>query len=121
MNKKLLAALFGTVLMVSACGGGDEVEEGEEAPMTETDDEAGGEVTQASDAESLITKGNCVTCHGGNLEGAGPNPSLNDVGSRLSEEEILHVIQNGQGSMPGNLLEGTEAEVVAEWLAQQKE
>ena len=119
MNKKLLAALFGTVLMVSACGGGGD--EGEEATMTETDDEAGGEVTQASDAEDLIITGNCTTCHGGNLEGGGPNPSLNDVGSRLSEEEILHVIQNGQGSMPPNLLEGTEAEVVAEWLAQQKE
>lgn len=117
MNKKLLAALFGTVLMVSACGGGGD--EGEEATMT--DDEAGGEVTQASDAEKLLDKGGCITCHGGNLEGAGANPSLNDVGSRLSEEEILHVIQNGQGNMPPNLLEGTEAEVVAEWLAQQKE
>ena len=116
MNKKLLAALFGSVLMLSACGGGGDDEE-----VTMTDDEAGGEVTQATDAEQLLEKGTCITCHGGNLEGAGSFPSLNDVGSRLSEEEILNVILNGQGNMPGKLLEGTEAEVVAEWLSQQKE
>lgn len=125
MNKKLLAALLGTVLMVSACGGGgdegNEGDEGEETGMTETDDEAGGEVTQATDAEKLLEKGTCITCHGGNLEGAGSFPALNNVGSRLSEEEILNIILNGQGNMPPNLLEGTEAEVVAEWLAQQKE
>jgi len=114
MNKKLLAALFGSALMLAACGGGGDDEE-----ATQTNDENGGEVTQANDAEKIV-QAKCITCHGGNLEGQGDFPALNDVGSRLSEEEILTVIQKGQGNMPPNLVEGADAEVVAEWLAQQK-
>jgi len=114
MNKKLLAALFGSALMLAACGGGGDDEE-----ATQTNDENGGEVTQANDAEKIV-QAKCTTCHGGNLEGQGDFPALNNVGSRLSEEEILTVIQKGQGNMPPNLVEGADAEVVAEWLAQQK-
>ena len=110
MNKKLLAAIFGSALMLAACGGGDD----EATPPT--NDENGGEVTQASDAEKIV-QANCTACHGGNLEGQGNFPPLNDVGSRLSEEEILTVIENGRGGMPPNIIEGTEAEVVAEWLS----
>ena len=112
MNKKLVAVLFGSVLMLAACGGGDE-------EATPTNEENGGEVTQSHDAEKIV-QAKCSTCHGGNLEGQGNFPALNDVGSRLSEEEILNVIQNGQGGMPANIIEGAEAEVVAEWLSKKK-
>lgn len=50
----------------------------------------------------------------------GSTPSLADVGSRLSEEEILNVILNGRGGMPANLIQGEDAEAAAAWLAQQK-
>ncbi|MBU0905946.1 MAG: cytochrome c [Firmicutes bacterium] len=112
MNKKLLAVLFGSALMLAACGGGDE-------EATPTNEENGGEVTQSHDAEKIV-QAKCSTCHGGNLEGQGNFPALNNVGSRLSEEEILNVIQNGQGGMPANIIEGAEAEVVAEWLSKKK-
>ncbi|MCZ8536612.1 MULTISPECIES: cytochrome c551 [Paenisporosarcina] len=113
MNKKLLAAIFGSALMLAACGGGGDEE------ATETNEEKGGEVTETQDAEKIV-QGNCTSCHGGNLEGQGNFPSLKDVGSRLSKDEILQVIQNGQGQMPANIIEGAEAEVVAEWLANKK-
>lgn len=112
MKKKLLAAIFGSALMLAACGGGDD-------EATETNDENGGEVVETQDAEKIV-QGNCTSCHGGNLEGQGNFPSLTDVGSRLSQEEILKVIQEGQGAMPANLIEGAEAEVVAEWLSNKK-
>jgi cytochrome c551 len=112
MNKKLLAAVFGSLLMLGACGGGDE----DAAP---TNDENGGEVVKSEDAEKIV-QGNCTSCHGGNLEGQGNFPALNDVGSRLSEEEILEVIENGRGAMPAHIIEGAEAEVVAEWLSTKK-
>lgn len=110
MNKKLLAAIFGSLLMLAACGGGDD----EDAAVT--NDEKGGETVQTGDAEEIV-QGNCTMCHGGNLEGQGNAPALNDVGARLSEEEILDVINNGQGGMPAHIIEGAEAEVVAEWLS----
>ncbi|MET1014997.1 MAG: cytochrome c551 [Paenisporosarcina sp.] len=110
MNKKLLAVLFGSALMLAACGGGNDEE------ATPTNDENGGEVTQVHDAEKIV-QANCTTCHGGNLEGQGNFPPLKDVGSRLTEEEILNVINDGRGQMPPNIIEGAEAEVVAEWLS----
>jgi cytochrome c551 len=112
MNKKLLTAIFGSVLMLAACGGGDD-------EATETNDETGGEVVETQDAEKIV-QGNCTSCHGGNLEGQGNFPNISDVGSRLSQEEILKVIQEGKGAMPANIIEGAEAEVVAEWLSNKK-
>ena len=112
MKLKLLVAIFGSVLMIAACGGGDE-------EVTETNEENGGEVVETQDAEKIV-QGNCTSCHGGNLEGQGNFPNLTDVGSRLSQEEILTVIQEGRGAMPANIIEGAEAEVVAEWLSNKK-
>ncbi|PUB17861.1 cytochrome c551 [Paenisporosarcina sp. OV554] len=112
MKLKLLAAIFGSVLMIAACGGGDE-------EATVTNKKNGGEVVETQDAEKIV-QGNCTSCHGGNLEGQGNFPNLTDVGSRLSQEEILKVIQEGRGAMPANIIEGAEAEVVAEWLSNKK-
>lgn len=111
MKKQLMAMLFGATLILGACGGGDETTEPEEAPA-----ESGGEETAAVDAEQVVQQ-NCISCHGENLEGAGNFPALNNVGSRLSQEEILSVIENGQGAMPPNIIEGDEATAVAEYLA----
>lgn len=107
MKKKLLTAIFGSVLMLAACGGDDDTA----APTGEDV-----EVVESQDAEK-IAQGKCISCHGGNLEGQGNAPALNDVGSRLSQEEILNVIINGQGTMPAKIIVGAEAEVVAEWLS----
>lgn len=109
MKKKLLAAVFGAVLVLGACGGGDKSKEDEGT--------TGGEV--AVDAEAVFTK-SCIQCHGENLEGVGSYPALNEIGAKLSEEEIHDVIVNGQGSMPPGLIKGEEADAVAEWLAAKK-
>ena len=103
MKKTLLSALFLTsALLLAACGGSDEAND------TRTEE------------EKVVYK-SCATCHGGQLQGMGNTPSLNDVGSRLSEEEILDIILNGTGKgMPPGLLKGEEAEKAAAWLAEQK-
>ncbi|MFC4712688.1 cytochrome c551 [Planococcus dechangensis] len=111
MKKQLMTILFGTVLVLGACGGGDDA-----APEEPVD--TGGE-TAVVDAEQVIQQ-NCISCHGENLEGAGNFPALNDVGSRLSEEEILDIIENGKGAMPANIIQGEEAQAVAEYLANQQ-
>ncbi len=108
MKSKLLAVMFGAVLVLGACGGNKA-----EKPAT-----TGGE-TATVDAEAIV-KSSCIACHGGNLEGKGNAPALNDVGARLSEEEIHTIIEKGQGGMPGGLIKGEDATAVAKWLSEKK-
>lgn len=114
MKKQLMAMLFGSALILGACGGGEETVEPAETP-TESSEEG----TAAVNAEEVVQQ-NCISCHGENLEGAGNFPALNDVGSRLSQDEIRSVIENGKGAMPANIIEGEEADAVAEYLANMK-
>ena len=115
MKKKWLATfMLGSALTLGACGGDDSGTE---------DKDTGSETTEngtTSDASEQVAQQRCATCHGGNLQGMGNTPALNDIGSRLSEEEILNVIENGQGGMPGGLVKGEEAEALAAWLAEKK-
>ncbi|WP_058307424.1 cytochrome c550 [Gracilibacillus massiliensis] len=82
-------------------------------------DEGGEEVT-IEDAEEISQS--CIGCHGGDLEG-GSGPSLQDVGSKYSQEEVYDIIVNGiEGtSMPGGVVTNEEAEVLAEWLVEGQE
>ena len=109
MKKKLLASIFAAGLLLAACGGDEESTTGSE----------GGTETASVDGEA-VAKQKCISCHGGNLEGQGNFPPLNDTGSRYSEEEILDIILEGKGRMPGGIIKGAEAEAVAAWLAEQK-
>ena len=105
MKKGMYALIFGSALFLAACGSDDSSTAGETTERT---------------GEQIVIK-SCSTCHGGQLQGRGSAPALNDVGSRLTEEEILDIIHNGTGKgMPGGLVKGEEAEKAAEWLAQQK-
>ena len=119
MKKKWLATfMLGSALMLGACGGDDS-----ETGTEDTGKDTGTETTEngaTSDASEQVAQQRCTTCHGGNLQGMGNTPALNDVGSRYSEEEILNIILNGQGAMPGGLVQGEEAEALAKWLAEKK-
>lgn len=112
MKKQLMVLLFGTSLVLGACGGGEETAE----PPADGGD-SGSE--SSVDAEAIVQQ-NCISCHGESLEGSGNFPPLNDVGARLSEEEIRGVIDNGKGTMPADIIEGDEADAVAKWLAEKK-
>ncbi|MEG0259072.1 MAG: c-type cytochrome [Lysinibacillus sp.] len=108
MKKAMLTLVFGSAIFLAACGGGDDKDSAKK----------GGETVSEGEA---VTMKSCVTCHGGDLQGMGKTPALNDVGSRLSEEEILAIINDGTtNGMPAGLLKGAEAEAAAAWLATQK-
>ena len=107
MKKAMLTLVFGSAIFLAACGGGDNKETANKDAETTPNGEA-------------IAMKSCVSCHGGELQGMGNTPALNDVGSRLSETEILDVINNGRNGMPGGLIKGADAEAVAAWLATQK-
>ena len=66
--------------------------------------ELASKVSQAGSPEEQgrsIFAANCSLCHGANREGKPPAiPSLVDVGSKLSDDQIQSVVQHGQGPMP---------------------
>jgi cytochrome c551 len=107
MKKKLLTMLMGTALVMglAACGGGD--------------DNEGTDTASTDDAGAKIYDQKCSGCHGGDLTG-GMGPNLTKVGSTYSKDEILGIIKNGKGQMPANVVEGDDANQVAEWLAAKK-
>jgi len=48
-----------------------------------------------------IFQSNCGLCHGGDLAGQPPAvPPLQDIGSRLTSEQIVSVVTHGRGPMP---------------------
>jgi quinoprotein glucose dehydrogenase len=57
----------------------------------------------------------CASCHGADRRGKDRAPSLVEVGSRLTDEQIYQVIQRGRGFMPSfaNLPEREKHAVVA--------
>ncbi|MDC3415545.1 cytochrome c550 [Aquibacillus salsiterrae] len=66
----------------------------------------------------------CISCHGSDLSG-GVGPSLQQVGNKYSEEEILEILKNGiEGTAMPQMAPGTisneEAQVLAGWLAEKK-
>ncbi|MFD2922589.1 cytochrome c551 [Halobacillus naozhouensis] len=122
MNKKLLTVLFGTALMLGACGGGGGSEEGAESGGgdnggSSSEEQAKSEVNvQAAEQAYEQT---CASCHGGDLSGA-VGPSLKQIGSKYSAKEIADIIKNGKGQMPPQGGNVENVENLANWLANKK-
>lgn len=111
MKKWLMAVMFGAVLVLGACGGGDDG--ASEEPAEEV--EEGGETVDAGAAEDIY-KGSCASCHGGDL-GGGAGPKL--AGNGFSPEEIETIVEEGQPGMPPGLVSGDDLTVLADWLSEQ--
>lgn len=124
--KKFPRAVAAVVLVfaLGACGGGnqnaqpDTNQPATEAPSAEAPSTAPSDSYDAATAEALY-KNTCAGCHGQTLEGA-VGPNLQKIGSQLSQEQILDVINNGKGSMPPGLAKGDDAKTLAAWLADKK-
>ncbi|WP_017186992.1 c-type cytochrome [Alkalibacillus haloalkaliphilus] len=106
-------ATLGIIAMIVMAGVGlDQMRHAEEA--TE-------ETEEAADNPEAIYENNCLSCHGGDLEG-GSGPELQNAGDRFSLEELEDIISNGvEGSsiMTGDYATNEEAEILAEWLMEQ--
>ncbi|WP_438824207.1 cytochrome c551 [Bacillus sp. JJ1562] len=113
MKRKLFGFLLGSALVfaLAACGGGDD-----NNAANEPAGENGGATTASAEK---IAQQNCASCHGADLTGAGA-PDLSKIGSKYSQDEIADIIENGQGGMPGGIIEGADKEAVASWLAEKK-
>jgi len=123
MKKWLLTIVFGSVLVLGACGGGED-DGGTEEPAddgadTGTEESAddngeGGSVDVAAAEEAF--QQSCASCHGQDLTG-GAGPDLTSVGSSYSADEIADIIENGTGSMPAGTATGEDVDLISNWLA----
>lgn len=77
-----------------------------------------GDTASVSNPEEIVN-GNCLTCHGENLQG-GAGPALDKIGSKYDQSEIEDIINNGKNGMPAGVISKEEATIVAEWLVQKK-
>mgnify|MGYP001217433439 FL=1 len=68
-------------------------------------------------AEEIYTF-SCASCHGNDLSG-NVGPELQQVGNRLTEEEIKTIIIEGIGTMPPGRVTEAEAALVAKWLSEE--
>ncbi|MGE7183733.1 cytochrome c551 [Peribacillus sp. NPDC006672] len=109
---KWLALVLGTSMALAACGGNDDNADKGPAENSETTTAGAGDAAK-------IYENKCSSCHAVNLEG-GVGPNLTKVGSRLSKADIEKVIVNGRDGMPKAIIQGKEASMVAEWLAEHK-
>ena len=91
LKKFLMAGGLSMVLLLGACGSGEE--EASEEPATEEDSSAS---SSDVDAEG-IAQSSCASCHGSDFSG-GVGPAL--AGMSLSEDEFSETVRNGQGQMP---------------------
>lgn len=104
-----LAMLLSAAAVLTACGGGDT--------------SSGTPHMDAPPETAAVYKANCVSCHGSDLQGRmGPGTNLQQVGARMSEQEIARQIVNGSKSMPSQKDRVSEEEIaaLAAWLAQKK-
>jgi len=108
-----IAGLFLLAMILVACG--------EDGPKNSGGNDSGesngdSEQVDVGDAEELY-EANCASCHGEDLSGEN-GPSLEAIGDEMSKDEILEQIEEGGDGMPPELIEGEDADTVAEWLAE---
>ncbi|RKQ35881.1 cytochrome c [Oceanobacillus halophilus] len=124
MKKWLVAILFGTVLTLAACGGDDGAEEPADNGDTATEEQNGDSETEGGTVDASageeVYAANCAGCHGADLSG-GAGPELNQIGSKLSAEEIADIIQEGIGGMPAQKqVTGEDLDSLSNWLAEKQ-
>ena len=114
MRKRIFITLLSAaVLLLAACG-----QASDKKPNA-----GGADIANGNAQIETLYKNNCLSCHGANLEGlVGPTTNLQKVGERLSKEQIVNQITNGNKNMMGfkGKLTDEEIDILASWLAEKK-
>lgn len=122
MKKWLMAVLLGAILVLGACGGGDDdtaTEDPADTGDTATEEtEDNGEAVDSAAGEDVY-QNNCAMCHGADLSG-GAGPELTSAGSQFSNDELEDIIVNGTGSMPAQDVSGGDLDALVAWLSEQQ-
>lgn len=123
----LLGLMLAVAMIAAGCGGtsgqegGVGAEDGEPEPTLGTDtaapvDEGDGGGTASARGKEVFTQ-SCAGCH--TLADANANgtvgPDLDDL--QPDKEQVISAIEEGPGSMPENIVQGDDAEAVAEYVS----
>lgn len=81
------------------------------ADKNSADGEDSGATAEISGEE--VAQKNCISCHGGDLQGQGTVPAI----TGLDAAHIQEVALKGQGAMPAILKNEAEAKAVAEYIS----
>ncbi|TDL53824.1 cytochrome c [Paenibacillus dendritiformis] len=91
------------------------------AACSEGTDRQGREAGAAAPGEATamtIYKKQCLSCHAADLSGR-VGPSLQEIGSKMSEQQLIDTIQDGTKGMPAfkKVLRADEIETLGQWLS----
>lgn len=77
-------------------------------------------IAQDEKGYEIYAKNACIKCHGENLEGVN-GPGLLGIGNRRTPEELIRYIDEGKGTMPAGMFQGSEHEkqILVDWLMKQ--
>lgn len=92
-------------------GAGDDDSDGNE---NESDKEQDGKAEMMEEGESLY-QSNCMSCHAEDRSGS-VGPNIRNVKDKYSEDELVDIMVNGKGSMPGIVEDEDDAKIISEWL-----
>ncbi|GIP26133.1 hypothetical protein J23TS9_12630 [Paenibacillus sp. J23TS9] len=69
----------------------------------------------------MLYKKSCLSCHAADLSGI-VGPSLKEIGSKLTKEEIVERMTMGRGGMPSfkSRLSEQDIDTLGSWLADKK-
>ncbi|WP_059105127.1 menaquinol-cytochrome c reductase cytochrome b/c subunit [Shouchella shacheensis] len=72
---------------------------------------------EAEGYEIYSQQQSCIGCHGDQMTGGSAGPNL--LETEKSPEEVIEIVENGQGAMPGGEFEGSDEElqILAEYIA----
>ncbi len=103
----LILSVCGVLLLAGCSTGGNDTGNQNETSTSQTEPKE-------------VYMSNCASCHGGNLQGA-TGPDLQKVGTKLDKDQILQILENGQGSMPAQShISEDERDQLATWLSEKK-
>lgn len=110
-----ITAIIGILLMLSLSFVGLN----EKLSADGVDDKAAEEVVEFEDpvaAGEEFVQRSCIGCHGGDLQGVGGNPAINQLEGKYTAEEIAAIVTRGIGSMPPMPHNQVEADAIATYL-----
>lgn len=110
----LLLLFIGLIFVIAACGGGDQNDDALQSLVVTDEDK---------EAYEIYKQSGCINCHASDLSGTMGESNLQEVGSRLSQEEIYNVIMNGTGNiMPAHKdrIDEESIQLMSVWLAKLK-
>ena len=113
-------SLRGTVLFPGTDGGaewGGAAFDPETALLYVNSNEQPWVIRMVSHQTTSLYKNNCASCHGDNRQGAPPTfPSLVDIGTRRSRQDLIHFVNEGGGRMPAFDYLGRNVDEIVDFL-----